>query len=218
MRLFFATLALAGAIGSAHAHERAVTPVFVKTTLDDRYFVAWGGMGAEVADAVRCAPAARQCRRARVHRHHVRRRPAARRKAPLPRTRPSAIAASRSSGSPAVSLAKGLTRELDRAWPAPMRFIRGRLICALNVNAALAERGIHGTGSALAKSFLHWGHPSRPVPGAVAIFNRGRDRRLGHVAIVARVERGRVTLWNPSPRGWRLIVYRRPAIAYRGAG
>ena len=96
----------------------------------------------------------------------------------------------------------------------PARFIRGRLVCAVNVNAALARRGIRGTGSALARSFLHWGRATKAVPGAVAVFGR---RGGGHVAIVAKVEKGRVWVWNPSSRsrGWRLQVYNRPAIAYR---
>src|ERR1700676_4151491 len=50
----------------------------------------------------------------------------------------------------------------------PLRYISGRLICAVNVNSALAERGIRGTGSALAMSFRTWGHSAGgPVPGAV---------------------------------------------------
>jgi len=101
----------------------------------------------------------------------------------------------------------------------PVRFIAGRLTCAVNVNAALAERGIRGTGSALAKSFLRWGRASAPVPGAVAVYHRGGRRSIsGHVAIVAAVRGGRVYVWNPSRRGWRLQAYRRPAIAYRVAG
>lgn len=97
----------------------------------------------------------------------------------------------------------------------PVRYIAGRLICAINVNSALAERGIIGTGSARAKSFLTWGMASAPVPGAVAVSSRGR--RGGHVAIVSRVERGRVYVWNPSPRGrgWQEQAYRYRAISFR---
>jgi hypothetical protein len=87
----------------------------------------------------------------------------------------------------------------------PVRYIAGRLICALNVNAALAERGIRGTGSALAHSFDSWGvRIPWPVPGAVAVTDR---RGGGHVAIVSRVEGSRVFVWNPSPRGrgWREV-------------
>ncbi|WP_445490163.1 hypothetical protein [Rhodopseudomonas sp. RCAM05734] len=98
----------------------------------------------------------------------------------------------------------------------PGRYIAGRLICAVNVNAALAERGIRGTGSALALSYLGWGRASAPVPGAVAVSAR---RGGGHVAIVSRVEGGQVYVWNPSPRGrgWREQPYRHRAISYRVA-
>lgn len=105
---------------------------------------------------------------------------------------------------------------LAAAISAPHRFIAGRLICAVNVGAALAERGIAGTGSALAKSYLSWGHPSGPVPGAVAVFNRGNPHGpSGHVAIVAAVAGGTVMLWNPTRHGWRLTPMHRQAIAYR---
>lgn len=98
----------------------------------------------------------------------------------------------------------------------PNVFVRGRLTCARNVNAALASMGIRGTGSAMAKSFLNWGRPSAPVPGAVAVYNRGG--RKGHVAIVSRVEGGHVYVWNPGRGGWREVVYPKSAIAYRVAG
>lgn len=97
-------------------------------------------------------------------------------------------------------------------------FIRGRLICAANVNAALAARGIRGTGSRFAKSFLSWGRPSGPTPGAVAVFSRGR--RGGHVAIVHSVRpNGEVIYLNPSSRrqAWEIGPYRRKPIAYRVA-
>lgn len=96
-------------------------------------------------------------------------------------------------------------------------FIRGRLICAVNVNAALAARGIQGTGSRLAKSFLSWGRPSGPTPGAVAVFDRGRG---GHVAIVHSVRpNGEVIYLNPSSRrqAWQVGPYRKRPIAYRVA-
>lgn len=95
-------------------------------------------------------------------------------------------------------------------------FIRGRLVCAKNVNAELARRGIQGTGSAQAKSFLRWGRASRPVPGAVAVYAR---RGGGHVAIISRIERGRVYVLNPSARlqRWVETVYPRAALAYRVA-
>jgi hypothetical protein len=100
----------------------------------------------------------------------------------------------------------------------PARYIAGRLICAINVNAALAERGIRGTGSALALSFRHWGRSAGgPVPGAVIVSER---RGGGHVAIVSRVENGVVYAWNATggQRGWREIPYRHPVIDYRVPG
>lgn len=100
----------------------------------------------------------------------------------------------------------------------PARFIPGRLICAVNVNAALAERGIRGTGSALAMSFRRWGRSAGgPVPGAVILSAR---RGGGHVAIVSRVEGGIVYAWNASgrQRGWREIPYRKRVIDYRVPG
>ena len=108
----------------------------------------------------------------------------------------------------------------ERALDAPRRFTRWVLGCARNVNMALAEMGIRGTGSDLAKSFLHWGHSSRPRPGAVVVWNRGHDPRKGHAAIVSRVVGGRVYVWNPSHRRGRWVetVIHRTPIAYRYSG
>lgn len=100
----------------------------------------------------------------------------------------------------------------------PVRYIAGRLICAVNVGSALAERGIKGTGSALALSYLHWGHSAGgPVPGAVIVSGR---RGGGHVAIVSRVENGVVYAWNATggQHGWREIPYRHSVIDYRVPG
>lgn len=109
------------------------------------------------------------------------------------------------------TLAQGLQREIGRA------FIRGRLICAANVGAELARRGIKGTGSRLAMSYRSWGRPSGPVPGAVAVFGR---RGGGHVAIVHSVQpNGQVIYLNPSSRrqAWVVGPYRRQPIAFRVA-
>lgn len=98
----------------------------------------------------------------------------------------------------------------------PNVWIAGRLSCARNVNAALAAMGRHGTGSAMAKSFLTWGSASGPLPGAVAVYNRGRNPKAGHVAIVSRVVGGTVYIWNPvRGRGWVEMPQRRTPIAYR---
>jgi hypothetical protein len=97
----------------------------------------------------------------------------------------------------------------------PLTFIAGQLRCAVNVGAALAERGIKGTGSALARSYDRWGRSSGPVPGGVAVTDRGR--RGGHVAIISRVEGSRVWAWNPGRRGWREVEYTSRRARYRVA-
>jgi hypothetical protein len=156
----------------------------------DRYVVAYGGgYAADVAK-------------------EVRRQRAKKPKKPKKKVRRPVIKA------PPLTLAKGAGREFDRAVTT---FVRGRLICAVNVGRLLAARGIKGTGSALAKSYLAWGRASGPVPGAVAIFHRGR--RGGHVAIVHSVVNGRVIYLNPSARkqAWVIGPYRKRAIAYRVA-
>jgi hypothetical protein len=82
-------------------------------------------------------------------------------------------------------------------------------------SAALAERGIKGTGSALALSYLSWGRSAGgPVPGAVIVSSR---RGGGHVAIVSRVENGITYAWNATggQSGWREIPYRHRVIDYR---
>lgn len=115
-----------------------------------------------------------------------------------------------------LTLAGGFKREVGRAYGQPA-FVRGRLICAVNVGRALAARGLRGTGSALAKSYLSWGRASGPVAGAVAVFSRGRG---GHVAIVHSVmPNGTVIYLNPSSRrqAWTIGPYRRRPIAFRSA-
>lgn len=100
----------------------------------------------------------------------------------------------------------------------PARFIAGRLVCARNVGEALAERGIRGTGSAAALSYLHWGRSAGgPVPGAVIVSPRHGG---GHVALVSRVENGVVYAWNASggQRGWVEIPYHRRVLDYRVPG
>ena len=100
----------------------------------------------------------------------------------------------------------------------PGRYVAGRLICAVNVGIALAERGIKGTGSALAMSYLRWGRSAGgPVPGAVIVSAR---RGGGHVAIVSRVVNGVVYAWNATggQSGWREIPYRHHVIDYRVPG
>jgi hypothetical protein len=155
----------------------------------DRY--AWGGMGPDVVKAVRASRKAKAKGKAkRSYRAPAHRAP--------------------------ISLAHGLGREVTRAFGQPA-FVRGRLICAVNVGRALQARGIRGTGSALAKSYLHWGRSSGPTPGAVAVFSRGRG---GHVAIVHSVRPdGTVIYLNPSSsrQAWTIGPYRGRPIAFRVA-
>jgi hypothetical protein len=104
------------------------------------------------------------------------------------------------------------------AISAPAGFIGGPLKCAVNVNAALAAKGIQGTGSAWAKSFLDWGRPSAAVPGAVAVYHRGgRKSRSGHVAVLSRGEATTVYFLNPGRGGSREVEYPKRAISYRVA-
>lgn len=116
-----------------------------------------------------------------------------------------------------LTMAGGAWREVERATDTASHFIRGRLICAVNVGQELARRGIKGTGSRLAKSYLSWGRASGPVGGAVAVFNR---KHGGHVAIVDHVRPdGTVIYRNPSARrqAWVIGPYRKRPIAYRVA-
>lgn len=63
--------------------------------------------------------------------------------------------------------------------------------CAAWANSVLAQRGIQGTNSLLARSFLNWGHAtSNPGQGDVAVLTRGRGGISGHVGFV--VERKEV--------------------------
>ena len=119
---------------------------------------------------------------------------------------------------PWQEISYGLSPAFEQAIGRPMRYISGRLVCAVNVNAALAERGIKGTGSALAMSFRNWGRSAGgPVPGAVIVSSR---RGGGHVAIVSRVRNGVVYAWNATGgvHGWREIPYRHSVIDYRVPG
>ena len=61
--------------------------------------------------------------------------------------------------------------------------------CAAFVNWVLAQAGIAGTGSPMARSFLKWGEPLKsPVSGCVVILKRG-IAPLGHVGFFVRRSR-----------------------------
>lgn len=58
--------------------------------------------------------------------------------------------------------------------------------CSAFVNWCLAQAGIEGTGSPMARSFLGWGAPlDHPLPGCVVVLKRGRAP-FGHVAFFVR--------------------------------
>jgi hypothetical protein len=76
-------------------------------------------------------------------------------------------------------------------------FIRGRLVCAANVNRLLEHRGKKGTGSNLAHSFAQWGRPSKIQPGAIQLEKR---RNGGHVKVVSHHDGERWICLNPSAR------------------
>jgi len=55
--------------------------------------------------------------------------------------------------------------------------------CAAWANSVLADAGISGTDSLMARSFLAWGHPVTGMPkvGDVVVLRRGRNKYAGHV-------------------------------------
>jgi hypothetical protein len=91
-------------------------------------------------------------------------------------------------------------RRVTTALPAPPPFVRGRLVCAVNVNRYLARMGKTPTGSAAAKSFIGHGRKAdRYTPGAVQVSLR---KGGGHAEIVA----GGGRCWNPSASGQRWVL------------
>ena len=59
--------------------------------------------------------------------------------------------------------------------------------CAAFVGAKLAEAGVKGTGSLLARSYTGWGQALKaPAPGAITVFKRAGSPVLGHVAFFLR--------------------------------
>lgn len=68
--------------------------------------------------------------------------------------------------------------------------------CSSFVNWSLAQVGIAGTGSALARSWLDWGVPLQvPVPGCIAVLSRGDPAGWkGHVGFFLRADTEHVYL------------------------
>lgn len=62
--------------------------------------------------------------------------------------------------------------------------------CSSFVNWTLAQVGIAGTGSALARSWLDWGQPlAAPVPGCIAVLSREDPAGWkGHVGFFLRAD------------------------------
>lgn len=93
--------------------------------------------------------------------------------------------------------------------------------CAAYVNMTLDDLGLQGTGSNLAKSFRTLGTAlTTPVPGAIAVFNRGNPNSIfGHVGVVTRVNPGTGTMdIIGGNQGNRVTTETRPiadAIAFR---
>jgi uncharacterized protein (TIGR02594 family) len=84
--------------------------------------------------------------------------------------------------------------------------------CAAFANLVLQRTGHRGSGSALARSFAHYGRPAPgPVPGAIVVFPH-------HVGFVVRAEGGgriRVVSGNHGHRVGEGVYSTRRAIAYR---
>lgn len=215
MRIFLAAAFLC--LASLSSVEAKPSKYPVDAFVGDRYVARTAQLGPEVARSVGCPP---PCIRKDGKARYLYRakKPPSSFKGQRRQVAPPHIA-EHGTVEPQTVLG-GFQREVGRAVTVASvgaRFIRGRLICAVNVNAALAARGVRGTGSALAKSFLRWGRPTSPVPGAVAVFSRGRG---GHVAIVHSVRSdGTVIYLNPSARrqAWTVGPYRKRPIAFRAA-
>jgi len=62
--------------------------------------------------------------------------------------------------------------------------------CSSFVNWSLAQTGLEGTGSALARSWLNWGEPLvEPVPGCIAVLSRDDPAGWrGHVGFFLRLD------------------------------
>ena len=70
--------------------------------------------------------------------------------------------------------------------------------CSSFVNWTLAQAGMVGTGSALARSWLDWGRPlERPAPGCIVVLYRDDPESWkGHVSFYLRTEGDRIFLFG----------------------
>lgn len=113
-------------------------------------------------------------------------------------------------GAPSVNDLKEWARETGiGVW----RFGQ-RLYCALGVNKALADAGIPGTASGLARSFRQWGKPTKfPQRGDIAVVG------AHHVAVVVgRTAAGvEVVSFNDARHEVRRVIYPLRGVQYRAA-
>ena len=75
--------------------------------------------------------------------------------------------------------------------------------CSSFVNWCLAQAGIAGTGSALARSWLEWGQPlAKPQPGCIAVLYRDDPASWkGHVGFYLRADAQHVFLLGGNQLG-----------------
>lgn len=65
--------------------------------------------------------------------------------------------------------------------------------CSEFVNWCLLQAGIHGTKSAVARSFLTWGEETKtPEVGDLVIFNRPPDPVAGHIGFFCNEHEGKI--------------------------
>lgn len=143
---------------------------------DDRYFVAWGGMGQDVVRAVRCAPP-RACRQGRPLRGKKR-----------SHTHRTVIADK--------SLARGFVSEVNTGLAAIAKQYLGsnptgwrRAWCGNFMRLVVRQAGLPDhKGGNLARNWRTYGSPSGPSPGAIGVMRH-------HVGIViGRCRGGRIAL------------------------
>lgn len=60
--------------------------------------------------------------------------------------------------------------------------------CSAFANFCIDKAGLHGTGNAMARSWLHWGVHTEVRIGAIAVLPRAGDPNLGHVGMVERFD------------------------------
>lgn len=155
--------ALAAVIIAASTLAAAAQPI-----RDDRYFVAWGGMGQDVIKAMRCAH--RPCRHVTRQRHRSR----APRTVPVPKPRPKA-------------LARGLVEEVQKGAAEAAKPISGlaavagrylggnptgwrRAWCGNFMRLVVRQAGLPDhKGGNLARNWSHYGRASSARVGAIGV-------------------------------------------------